>query len=701
LERRFPLVNGYWAVPVIAWLLLWMFLWVSGGILFGYRAFRLLPREWIPIGLAVGLAFENILANLVGRFFPLPIASWMAAGVVFLAGVLTVWIGMRTQSSFWITRVKTITDWLNGCGKPALVTLLIQVAILAGLTILFTLIGRGTAIFDDYAHLPVLSMLATGDIPPHFPLNPGIPYNYHYFLLFFAAQLVRLGDIFPWMALDFSRAFTLALGVLLMVVWAQRLTRSWMAGILAAVFLLLGTGTRWIFLLLPSAWVETISTGLQMLGSGAASGKNFSLALWHLWGIDGGPPIPFPFAFVSGILHPGVLGVFGPNGLAQQVFLLSMLLTFDRWKGWQGGFILLLWSAALALLGESTIVLSLLALGIITVYALIKFWRNRVDKFSFHQAVGGLWIWWLVLPVGSLLGSLQGGAMLDTLRMWLQPSLMGMEGFSYQTMQFTVALSPAIVSAHLGELSLLNPGQLLVALFEIGPVLIALPLIAIWGWKALQHKRWYEAIFILSGLLSLGLIFIRFVGSPGVRNTSRLYGFVMTCVVYALPLFWIWLRGRRLILKFLLGMVGLTFTLGGVVILFCDLSALSRPIYAEFITDLDARMMRCCWNRLEPGSVVFDPTPWRAPTILGRPTNSSLTWFEKKAGWLELYDHPDPSTLHNAGFSYFYFDREYWEDRDPNDRKHFDAACVVQVAEFVEPATGDYRRLLDIRTCHP
>ena len=81
--------------------------------------------------------------------------------------------------------------------------------------------------------------------------------------------------------------------------------------------------------------------------------------------------------------------------------------------------------------------------------------------------------------------------------------------------------------------------------------------------------------------------------------------------------------------------------------------------------------------------------------------NKVLTWFDKKPEWEKFYDHPDPYELRKAGFSYFYYDREYWEDRSPKDRARFTTACVLQVAENSQPATGDYRRLLDIRACQP
>lgn len=48
---------------------------------------------------------------------------------------------------------------------------------------------------------------------------------------------------------------------------------------------------------------------------------------------------------------------------------------------------------------------------------------------------------------------------------------------------------PAIISSHLGELSLLNPAQLLVALLEVGPIFLLIPLMFAWGVKAWEAAK--------------------------------------------------------------------------------------------------------------------------------------------------------------------------------------------------------------------
>ena len=106
------------------------------------------------------------------------------------------------------------------------------------LTIFFISIGRGLALFDDYQNLPTVSLMATGDIPPHFALDPRFSFNYHYLLLLFAAQFMRLGNMFPWTALDASRGLIIALPLVLAWLWAYRMTCHRVASVLTSMMLM-------------------------------------------------------------------------------------------------------------------------------------------------------------------------------------------------------------------------------------------------------------------------------------------------------------------------------------------------------------------------------------------------------------------------------------------------------------------------------
>ncbi len=106
------------------------------------------------------------------------------------------------------------------------------------LTFLFISIGRGLALFDDYQNIPTASLMATGDIPPHFALDPHFSFNYHYLLLLFAAQFMRIDSMVPWTALDASRGLIIALPLVLAWLWTYRMTRNRVASVLTSIMLM-------------------------------------------------------------------------------------------------------------------------------------------------------------------------------------------------------------------------------------------------------------------------------------------------------------------------------------------------------------------------------------------------------------------------------------------------------------------------------
>jgi len=218
------------------------------------------------------------------------------------------------------------------------------------------------------------------------------------------------------------------------------------------------------------------------------------------------------------------------------------------------------------------------------------------------------------------------------------------------------------------------------------------------GIKAFRCGRWYEASFILGGLLSLGMLFVQYSGSTGVRNTSRLYTFVNLCLVYSVPLVWIWVQRRAQAVKILAGiLLGMTM-LSGLVLFAVEMVAIPKPVESYFLNELDGRMFKYYWDKLEPGALIFDPSPSRAPTVFGRATDSSLTWFDEKPAWKQLAAAPDPVKIKAAGFDYIYLDNLYWGNLDFASRDRLNSPCVKVVQEY-ENSMHETRRLLDIRAC--
>jgi hypothetical protein len=135
-----------------------------------------------------------------------------------------------------------------------------------------------------------------------------------------------------------------------------------------------------------------------------------------------------------------------------------------------------------------------------------------------------------------------------------------------------------------------------------------------------------------------------------------------------------------------------------------QLIALQKPAYSWFISPMDARMSQDYWDRLEPGALIFDPLTFRAPTVFGRFTDSSATWYVTRPEWDSLVQEGDPVRIHAAGFDYMYLDIKYWEKLSPAARSLLGSSCVKQVAQVEgqrgeDDARRDFRRLLDIRAC--
>ncbi|MGB9800688.1 MAG: hypothetical protein ACPLUL_11405 [Thermanaerothrix sp.] len=650
-------------------LVLWALGWALGGIGLVRRAFNLQPPEDLVVGLTAGLLVQGVLVNLVARFVPLPLSAWAISLLLGVGGTLA---ARRAERWRWPL------NWGWWLGLAALVAWGYAMA-------------RGLAIFDDYAHLPTLSLIAAGDFPPHFAYDPAISYGYHHFLLLVSAQIMRVAAWTPWNALDAARALAFALALTLALRWGRRVTGHPLGAGLGALALLLASGTRWVLLVIPQAWLERLSPAVTLIGSGAASGSTLAEALLRPWMIEGGPPLPYPFAFGNGLLEPGILLLNAVNSLMPYAVILVLLLTATRWRepGWAGGLSLLV-LAANHLMGETDLPLMLAGLAFITILWIVRY-RNRVLPLGLRQ-------WWGVVLGATVLAMVQGGTWGDLAQRILARLLGHPLPPSYQTLGFDLTRTPALVSMHLGVLPLTRPATLVVALCEAGPLLLALPLMAVWGWKAVRAGRWFEALLVAEALLSLPLLWVRFTGSTGVRNTTRLYAFLPIALILAPGALWVWLRQRASSVRVIAAGLSAVALLSGVVLLACQISAMGRPVVSYFLSGLDVRMYQAHWDRLDAGALVFDPNPSRAPTLFGRFTRAGDTWYHFNPKWLSLAEAPTPAALRAAGFTYAYLDARTWQQLPPAIQAAWQMPCVQEV-DRLENHKGDFRWLLDVRAC--
>lgn len=665
------LLNELQILPLI----LLCLLWGVGGWLLTLRWFDLEPRERGLVGFGTGLVIANWLGNFLARLLPLELAFWASALLTLALGIFAAW--PLNRDLFPGLRNLQWSKWL----------------LLAAMVLVFTLIGRGLGMLDESQNFPAISLMAAGDIPPHLPGAPDIRYGYHYFLFLLDVQFMRIASAPLWTAVDLARGLTFSLTVFLAGLLAWRLTRNQTVAWASAVFFALASGTRWLLLLLPGSLLQRLSASLTLIGSGLDTAPNLFEALSQPWAVAGSGPIPFPFAFVNGVNSPAVMAFHGYGVSAALILLLLLLLAGQQQTG-KAGIPLTILLASLALANEVDFVL--LYLGIVLV-AIVWMVRNKTLR---PPQSARFWI--MVVILAGIFALVQGGMMTEVLRGRLDPA--PAQADSYFEVQFSV-VPPTVISSHLGKLSFVHPMQLLAALFEIGPIVLALPLVLLWGCKALREEKWFQAALVASALPSLLSVFIEYSGNAGLTATTRLLSnLFFVCKVFAVPLVWLWLQNQPAWKHHVAYGLGAAAILAGFVLFSIQLIAIPRPVSTEFLTDMDARFHEEYWDRLSPASAwVLDPNPLRSLTVFGRQARSysANSWIVQIPEYQALVENPDPYRLNAAGYHYVYADKEYWKLY----ASLLDQPCVkvLRTVEGVKFARGgsvpDFRQLADISEC--
>jgi hypothetical protein len=674
----------YWSrtgnlIEILLWLLMGG-LWSFGGWLAAAQAFQLRSRERLVAGFALGLLSFITLSNLLAHILPLTIAFWSASLLVFALGAVLLLAGRRSA------RLWSPLEDLKSAWRQVLALLL--------LTILFEMIGRGLAIFDDYLHMPLVSVMAAGEIPPRFYLDPSKPMSYHYGLQVLAASLVRLAGLFPWSAWDLSKALAIALTLLLGYLWVRRLLHSARAASLGSFLFAFAGGARWLLLLVPTGLLVWISNSVQLSNSATFSAPDLISALARPWIIEGSGPYPFPFAFHNGIFVP-VIFVLGSTGAMPFFTTLLLLLLGDHHRFTLGSTVIFsLIFASLALSAEHLFVF--LWIGIFLA-GLAAFLLNRRSRAPIS---GQPWRpWAAILATSGALSAIQGGYLTDALR----SVLLRLQGVQvpqgpYDYFFFTLRLPPGLSSAHLGDLSLLNLPQFFVLLAELGPALLLAPAALWFAWRGLRRQDW-----LLAGLgtcSALSILIATFFRYGFERSATRLPATALWIwVLLAFPSLWMRFRHARPTGRFWLGLGYGSLVFGGAIIFAVQLTAIPAPQLTYFANSTDAKISSALWNRLPPGSLVFDKYPWRAVTLFGQPTLAYVDVYQALPQWTDLAEHPDPLKIAAAGYDFYYLDFHTWDNMTPAQRAAFRQACVHTFAE-VKPADGDFRRLLDLRPCH-
>lgn len=665
---------------ILAWLVVTT-LWCLGGWLLASHAFRLESRERLLIGFGLGLVVYLWLVNLLGRVLHPTVTFILAAVLVLLLGLAFAWKGERP-----------ILDWRDWK---------IWKWLLVGLVLawLFERFAMGMAIFDEPKNLSIVSTMAAGDIPPHHYMNADVFFPYHYGFQLLGASLVRLGGLFPWSAFDLSKALVGAYFFLLVALFARRFVDRPRVGLILAGVMALASGTRFLLYLLPQAWMARIDPLIKVRAPDPVVGLPLSQAILRGIVIDDGPPAPFLYGFMDGFGWPFIMNIhIGPSTLSAIILLLAWLLAarMARNSAW---IVLTILFSYWALVWESSYGIFLLAGLLAALFWIVKK-RGQVES----------WIKWttVALVISIPFALLQGGTITELVREILvgsgsvSPATPG-EGASVGGFSFRWPL--AIYSKHLGALEIFSWRELLVAMFELGPVIFFAPWITWWGWKRLQTGDWMTFVAVISAWLGFGLpIFLSFEYD---RDIVRFTEYSRWIWIMLLTIMLIEPASKERKLFRAAGIASLALMVfGGCMIAGPTLSAAAQTVLTEQnVNGIDARVSEDVWDRLAQGSLIFDPQGWRGTMLTGRLTRAiegNMSYnYSRSVHWEAILANPSTQDLLEQGVQYVYIDEDWWDAIPAEARESLSAECIQIITEHIDPESSDFRRLINLEGCSP
>lgn len=224
---------------------------------------------------------------------------------------------------------------------------------------------------------------------------------YHYGFHLLGASLMKLGGMFPWSAFDLAKGILWGYAVVLAALLGRRYAKNLSGGVLFAGVLVFAAGTRYLLLLMPAGILLRADELITLQGTSAYIDLPFSQALLQGWTIDGGPPVPYIFGFLSGIMEPFIMFHAGPANLGVVILLLFWLIA-SRPKRAASLTVFVVLLAVWALAWETSYALFVLGVGVV----LLINWRQEGWGFLEKQ-------WGLAVLVSTPVVLFQGGTITE------------------------------------------------------------------------------------------------------------------------------------------------------------------------------------------------------------------------------------------------------------------------------------------------
>jgi hypothetical protein len=398
-----------------------------------------------------------------------------------------------------------------------------------------------------------------------------------------------------------------------------------------------------------------------------------------------------PFAFHNGIFVPVNFTLGSTGALPFAIILLLLLLRpAGGFKAWG----LVVWTlifTTLAHAAEHWFAFLWLGIGLsLLIFSLLR-QKNR------SRILPDIKPWGFILLMSAGIAIIQGGFITELARN-LTARLLGVATQVANTYGFSFRWPPALPTAHLGDLAILNPGQLLTLLAELGPALLTLPVLVFLLPRWLIHRNWlWSGLAISAFLTMLFPLFIRY----GVdRSVTRFPATALwTGLLLTFAWFWRVIPQLRWLSRLGWGAGYVSLVIGGIVILVTQIYSLPAEQATYFVKSLDAGFCRDYWNRLPLDAQVLDHLPERSVALFGRITRAHTAIYVPLPEWEAAIADPDPVELLRAGIGYIYFDKQWWSQLTMEQRLRFEQPCV-DVLEERHTADGlDYRVLMDFQAC--